>query len=81
MNEFFDGPEGYEQKWLRQKLEGYYGKVIIRTQDTEKPTIYTSLDESNHILRENYKNETITEDLSHRYGSYTHTRLYQVKAI
>ena len=55
MDNFLDGADGYEPKYLGKKLEDHFGKDIVTTHDIGKPTIYTFLDESNRILRENYQ--------------------------
>ena len=57
-----DGDEGYCHKTLVNKLKAHYGSGLVITSEKGKETIFTMLDASNHILRENLKKCTLTNE-------------------
>ena len=47
---------------MRPEVGGRFEKDIVCTCEIGKPSIYTFLDDSNHILRYNYESSIMTKD-------------------
>ena len=55
-----DADEGYCYKTLVNKLKNYYGGDLVIITQQGQETVFTMLDASSHILREQCKNSSLT---------------------